>query len=309
MKRFTLPFVFLAFGAIVLGVGVHRRNALPPGATAAELEFSLAPSFLEPGSLAKGRGDRPVEIRDASGGAEGTVQVRLWDASALVGFQRDAQGHLTTLSVVPLSADARSDGWNIWRHRHGYVYVRDEGYYWNTLGDSRLPIRDAQGERYDTFLKAVWSYWTVVGLESVRLQGEPPPTAPSQPYQRKVRVALADGRLARPAAVDIQINPWHVPVRVQLDVQSSTTTAILEMVDGFQWKFDMDDWRQRHGYRRTLFFGYEWLDGFPAPFPMNGATGQELDHLLEKTMEYWSEAVASEVVNQLDLQVAAKRPS
>ncbi len=295
---------------MVLGVGIHHKNKLPPGAVAAEVDFNIQPSFLEPGRLPRGRVDEPVEVKRPDDGGDGSVQVRLWQATAVVSYQRDPQGHLTQLVVVPLSADATSDGWNVWRHRHGYVFVRGQGYFWNTLGDYRYPIRDEQGARYDAFLKAVWSYWTVVGLETQRLKGAPRDAAPTgQPYRRVVRVALRDGKLARPASVDFQINPWHVPLRVQLDVQSSTSSAILEMVDGFRWKYDMDDWRRRHGYRKTFFFGYEWLEGFPAPFPMNNGTGRELDHLLDRTMAFWSEAIAAQVVTELDWKIAASAAS
>jgi len=307
VKRFYLPLTFVVVAAVVLGVAVWRKNALPPEARAAEFEFVLHPSFLEPGPAPKGSARRAVEVGNVQSQTQGIAQVRLWQATAQVGYKRDAMGHLTTLSVVPLSADAGSDGWNIWRHRHGYILARDLGYFWNTLGDYRQPIRDDQGERFDAFLKAVWSYWAVVGLEEVRLKGAPPPLVPPQPYRRTVKVALIDGKLARPAPVEFQINPWHVPLRVEMDVHSSTTTGILQMVDGFSWKFDMDDWRRRHGYRRTLFFGYQWLPGFPEPFPMTAATGRELDNLLHRTMEYWSEAVAAGVITELDLKIAASR--
>lgn len=306
-RRALAATAICAIVATAVWATLIRRESIPPRT---EFVVELFAPFLEPGPAPTFR--YPVALtnieRHRSGGA---ADVHVWHAGSRVRFETDASGALGTLDIQPRSKDAKSDVWNVWRHRHGYGFVVGAGYFWNTLGDVRLPIDRAAGLRFDAFLKRVWGYWTVRALEgSVNLPLDS--TLPRrEPHRVSVRLPLTERGLARPVPAGFQINPWGVPVKIGFELHTSTVAAargrLVSVKGPARWTYDRHEWRGRHGYERTLFRGYQWRNGFPADVPLSDEDGRALDALLDRGLAFWVEATVELFIADLNHRIRAWR--
>jgi hypothetical protein len=230
---------------------------------------------------------------------KGVVLAHMWNISSLVEFELSQDRHaFQSLRITPVSRNAPTNSWNVWRHRYAYELVPGQGYFWNSLDMRKEPIDSTQALFLDHYLKDVWSYWTIKRLPKYLSQKSGEPISPEtyipdeDPSVAVLSQALkikydTQGLLGR-VPVSFQIYLANVPVKVFFDIGKATSgTAPVNAPGGIHWSYDRTQWRERHGYRKTLFGGYEWDEQFPTRNDLSDKDGVLLDSLLDHAVEYW----------------------
>lgn len=273
-------------------------------------EFTLrmyAP-FLEPG-LGGGPAKAGDEIAfsgpiEWTSPTEGKVPATLWFKKVVVSFRTQADRR----TVAEAAVDLGQNGLAVWRHRHSYMQ-NGAGFAWNTIGDHRAALDNATAQEYDRFLEGVALLWAKRGVAALL----------ATPAGAE---ALVDnGTLAAPIRVSydkngvVGKNPggfalrlWHMPVNIRFTVikhePSHLDPWIIQLHGPIDIIFEAKEWRRRHGYARGAS-GFTLDPDFPGPRPDMTLLGPKLEVLMDRAVEYWSQAAAYLALDPLDRDLKA----
>jgi hypothetical protein len=296
--------------------GAERRpRDLPPGVRETTVEVRFTAGFLRP------RADfhsRPKEEEILFGPVEwdsdrrGIVQTRIWDLNSVIEFECSPdRRQFTSLVINPPARGGPPLLWDVWRHRHAYVLVPGQGYFWNGLEDEKEPLAWDDGVFYDRYLRSLWTFWVMKRLPR-HLAGEESPAGPLVPtppvvMAKDVRLRYDNKGLVRPVSVPFQISVWNVPVKVLFDVVVSTGEA--RSADDplhyrSRWSYDRSEWRRLHGYSKNVA-GYDWDGDFPRDVPLTEESGVRLDRLLDRTVAYWVSTAVEQISESIDRELKA----
>jgi hypothetical protein len=285
--------------AAVVGLGKASEN---PRSERGDFELPIRARFLEPG---RSTGMNPIYVRFSNRSPE-SVSGRAYAWFAPVEFEASAD--LARLKTTPVIHDKRLPAWDLWRHRHGYTYGIAREPVWNTLGDEPRLMNPADADFYDAYLVALYRMWLRRELKTRILSAQPPPEPPPAQSQSLVSIPLQydETGLAEPVSGSFLMHQWHVPVRVGFTLMPSSSTHPADWWfevrgDAFV-RYDEDEWRRRHGYRKTLF-GYRWDSDFPGGQSLTPEDGRRLDLLMERGIQFWAEAALNMGLFELDRQL------
>jgi len=310
--------------AALYGFSSTLGKAPVPASPAREKTFDLEliAGFLEPGwqKSTERRGDEirfgPVSWVSPT---TGLVRAEMWDVFADVTFETDGSRKKTNaIRIDPVTRNKDESPWNLWRHRHGYQFFYGKGYFFNSLADVRPSMDPAGGAFYDHVLRNVWGYWVRKRLNDYLATGNtgkgadwssvaPSSTAPSI-MEKPIRLKYSARGLERAAPVLFQINLWHVPVKIDFEIVRSTEPRssgnFISLSHGYRWKYNMAEWRRRHGYQKTFLGNYEWENGFPDEKKITEKEGKLLDGLMDRSVESWVEAAMAQVLFDLNRKLS-----
>ena len=312
-RRFILMGIAGLSVAAVVAAG-EETSPTPEPARERQVEIAFAADFLRPTTSLHSETDpQAIEFGSVTweSSTEGDVPARMWGVSAPLHFKLAADG--VTLQKLDFNAPGRGGVpqlWDVWRHRHGYLYGRENGYFWNGFEDEKEPLSEQDGRFYDGFLKDLWTFWTVKKLPAllartatIPTEAAPSPTPDVPEMRQRFPVSYDTHGLREPASFTFEFWAWNVPVRVTCDVLPSTSTLDGSARFKARWTYDESEWRRVHGYGKDLF-GYSWDKDFPHQGPLTSEEGEKLDRLLEKTVEYWVDAALQQMSTQVDAQLA-----
>jgi hypothetical protein len=242
----------------------------------------------------------------------GLVHARLWGLTSVVGFISEDKKTFTDLSFNDLRLGGSPRFWESWRHRHGFMFVPEKGYFWSSLEDQKEKLEGADGEFYDRYLKAVWTFWTIkklprhlVSPAENELENSASENSPS-PIIKEVRLTYDSQGLRKPLSIPLQINIWDQPVFIRFEVNPSTApvTSITEtnLRCRYSWTYNREDLRRLHGYTKN-FWGYSWDKDFPKDVPISPDTGLKLDAWLDRAVAFWVDATAAQIMAELNLEI------
>ena len=292
------------------------RAGAEPRSFEKSIDVEFRAGFLEPGLEGhhEKSGDE-IEFGPVTWLAsnEGSVTTRIWNVSAPIEFETDGDSAtIKRLRYRPTSSSADSL-WDVWRHRHAYLFLPGDGYYWNSLEDVKPRMDSAAGAFDDQYLKELWSYWTIKRwpqhAERPDIERRGTDDSDSAILKKSVRIEYDAAGLTRPVRLAFQINLWHMPVRIFLDVASSSATANGEvaphLIGTYRWSYDRSEWRRRHGYHQGLWGKYKTDEGWPEKRKLSEQEGRWLDELLDRCVSYWVDVATEEVMADLESKVDA----
>jgi hypothetical protein len=127
--------------------------------------------------------------------------------------------------------------------------------------------------------------------------------------KKSIRIRYNAAGLTKPLPVLFQINLWHMPVRINFEVVSSSNSAQgyagLHLAGQYHWSYNRAEWRRRHGYQRDVFGDYKVDDDWPESRRLTDEEGQKLDELLDQCVSYWVEVSIQHVLTHLEANIAS----
>ena len=292
---------------------VGEGNSLPENETrTAEVDIAFKAGFLRPGVPASSS-YRPEMVLDKinwTSGHSGLVVAQMWGVNALIEFTASPErDRIEIIHINPLEQGGSPSLWDVWRHRHG-ILTSPEGYAWNSTQEEKERLANADGVFYDRFLKGVWTYWALKKLprhiknplENSAVSG----LDQENLFVDRIRVRYDANGLKEPVALSMRIHVWDMPVLLAFNVAPSSATAANPapgMTYKVRWTYDLDNWRQRHGYKKDLW-GYDWRSGYPAETPLTGEQGKSLDVMLDRSVAYWVDVVAEQLMADLEFKIS-----
>ncbi|MCG3205345.1 MAG: hypothetical protein KCHDKBKB_02065 [Elusimicrobia bacterium] len=292
-------------------LGIHERK----------FPLTFRAQFLSPGRQKTGlvRGDEirfgPVKWLAPT---YGLTAAMMWGVATRVVFETtEDRKNVLALKIEPVKKENGESAWNLWRHRHGFQFLSGRGYFWNSVEDTR-PLLDPQDSVFfDEVLRHVWGYWvqkrlpyflsagnTALGAHWSSLEE---PEENLADLKKSVRLKYTKEGLFHPVPVIFQINLWNVPVKIDFQIVKSTDTSkgvFLMIGNKYRWRYDMGEWRRRHGYEKTLLGGFDWAKGFPITEGLSEENGRRLDRLIERTVEIWVDMAVLQVLDHLNRDFA-----
>lgn len=279
--------------------------------------LELHAGFLAPG-LQKATAKRGDELRfgpiDWVSPTYGMVIAEMWGVSSLVTVEVTADHKTpTAMRIDPVARVTGESLWNLWRHRHGYQFFHGQGYLWNSLEDKRPVLDPNEGAFFDRQLRNLWGFWvkkrlvdylasgnTASGVDwsSSPLNGED-----AAKLNKSIRLRYSKDGLRGAYPILFQINLWNVPVKIDFEMIPSTAAkgeALIVIARKYRWRYDMSEWRRRHGYERNFLGDYVWDKDFPEGDTLSKKDGLLLDRLLENSVALWVETAVEQVMSNLN---------
>ncbi len=234
--------------------------------------------------------------------SEGLTVARMWNVPALIDFQINKKEKTVQSLAFHPKRDSRENLWEAWRGRHAYTLDAQQQYQWKLINNGTYPLDGENGIFYDQYLKELWSYWIFK-----RLPNPLPDPQDIYALNKTVKIRMNKTGHMQPTLLSFQIDLWHMPVKFSFEVVSSSQPGhgptVLKL-GRYKWKYDLSEWRERHGYKRDLWRGYRLLAGWPERKQISEFEGQALDDLIDRTVVYWVETSIQKIM--IDLQAKFK---
>jgi hypothetical protein len=244
---------------------------------------------------------------------EGNVLTRIWGVPSLIQFHlTEDRKNFTSLVFNPKPGSPNTP-WEMWRHRHAFLLVSGDRYYWNSLEDEKPVMEREKGLFFDRYLKELWSFWTLQTLSKRMEQNNEPLLDNSyeneefSTLRKKVQIQYDKMGLRNPIDMSFQINLWHMPVKIYFELKSSTQpingSQSEYVANNIRWTYNRAEWRRRHGYFIDVWGDYRFETGWPEKKSLSTTEGQYLDELLDHCVSYWVEVSIQQVMSDLERKV------